>query len=156
MSAIKPVEVSIHVPHECAEVFDFLDVMANHEQFTDHMLLDWSYSGPPRGIGSKAQVSTKVAGRRDTIIIEVISAKRPRSIVERNVGAKGRRIGTGTYTLEPLSSGGTRIGFVYAWQSAPMSERLAAPLVRAYVKRGNAVSMRRLAELLDETLRSPA
>jgi hypothetical protein len=57
-------------------------------------------------------------------------------------------VATGTYTLEPLPSGGTKISFEYAWQQAPLSERLAAPLVRAVLRRGNERAMERLAEQL--------
>ena len=49
---MKPVLTSIDVPNQREQVFDFLDVMANHEPFTNHMLKQWEYSGPDRGIGS--------------------------------------------------------------------------------------------------------
>ena len=122
--------------------------MANHEPFTNHMLQNWEYSGPTRGVGSKARVQTKAAGRTDVIEIEVVAAEAPAKIVEQNVGAKGRRHGTGTYTLEELSSGGTRINFEYSWQRAPVGERLLAPLVRSILRRGNERAMERLAEQL--------
>jgi hypothetical protein len=124
--------------------------MANHEPFTNHILRDWRYAGPDRGVGSKATVTVtvKAGGRTDTIEIEVVSAERPGKIVERNIGAPGRRIATGTYTLEPLPSGGTKISFEYTWQQAPLGERLAAPLVRAMLRRGNERAMERLAEQL--------
>jgi hypothetical protein len=105
------------------------------------MLRDWEYSGPDRGIGSKARVTATAGGRSDTVEIEVIAAARPNTIVERNVSAGGRRIATGTYRLEPLPSGGTRITFEYAWQRAPLSDRVAAPLVRAILTRGNQRAM---------------
>jgi len=149
---MKPVQVTVEVPQEREAVFDFLAVMANHELFTNHMLIEWSYSGPPTGIGSRAQVKTRFGGPTDTIDIEVISAERPRTIVERNVGANGRRTGTGTYTLERLAGGGTRIAFEYAWQQAPLSERCLVPLARAYLRRGNTRAMHRLAEILNVRL----
>jgi carbon monoxide dehydrogenase subunit G len=129
-------------------VFDFLDVMSNHEPFTNHILKDWKYSGPDRGVGSKATVSVQAAGRSESVDIEVIAAERPRTIVEQNVGANGRRVATGTYTLDELPDGGTRIAFEYAWQRAPLSERLTAPLVRAILRRANERAMTRLAEQL--------
>ena len=43
---------------------------------------------------------------------------------------------------------GRDIGFEYRWQRAPLSERLAAPLVRAFMRRGTARAMRRLEEQL--------
>jgi carbon monoxide dehydrogenase subunit G len=145
---MKPVDVTIEVPYRTEDVFDFLDVMANHEPFTNHILREWEYSGPDRGIGSKARVKVSAGGRTDTVDIEVVSADRPSTIVEQNIGAGGRRIANGTYTLAPLPTGGTRIAFEYAWQKAPLGERLASPLVRAVVRRGNEVAMKRLAEQL--------
>jgi hypothetical protein len=82
------------------------------------------------------------------IDIEVVAAEPPAKIVEQNVGAKGRRHGTGTYTLEELPGGGTRIEFEYSWQRAPLAERLAAPLARAVLRRANEQAMQRLAEAL--------
>jgi hypothetical protein len=145
---MKPVCVAIDVPNAREEVFAFLDVMANHEPFTDHMLEDWEYSGPARGIGSKARVRTKAGGRVDVIDIEVIDADPPARIVEQNVGAKGRRRATGTYTLEELPGGGTRVAFEYSWKQAPLAERLAAPLARAILRRGNRRALERLAQQL--------
>jgi hypothetical protein len=60
---MKPVSVTTNVPQARADVYEYLDVMANHEPFTNHLLHDWDYSGPERGIGSKARVRTKVANR---------------------------------------------------------------------------------------------
>ena len=145
---MKPVRVTIDVPHQREHVFDFLDVMSNHEPFTNHMLQDWAYSGPDRGIGSKARVKVRAGGRSDTVDIEVIDAERPSKIVEQNVSAGGKRIGTGTYTLEELPGGHTRIEFEYAWRRPLVSDRLAAPLVRTILRRGNQRAMERLAEQL--------
>jgi carbon monoxide dehydrogenase subunit G len=153
---MQPVDVTIEVPYPPEEVYDFLDVMANHEPFTNHILRDWEYSGPDRGVGSKARVKAVVAGRSDTVEIEVVSAERPTKIVERNVGAGGRRVANGTYTLEPLPSGGTRIVFEYSWQEAPLSERVASPLARAVLRRGNQRAMERLAEQLAARPVSPS
>jgi hypothetical protein len=112
------------------------------------MLQDWKYSGPDRGIGSKARVTVKAAGRSETVDIEVIAAERPSSIVEQNVSAGGKRIGTGTYTLGELPDDHTRITFEYAWRQALVSDRVAAPLIRAILRRGNQRAMERLAEQL--------
>lgn len=43
---MKSVAVSVAVPQSPQEVFAFLDVLANHQAFTDHFLLDWELSGP--------------------------------------------------------------------------------------------------------------
>jgi len=146
---MKPVHVSIDLPQSRDDVYDFLDVMANHEPFTNHILKDWEYSGPDRGIGSKARVHVSAAGRTDTVDIEVIDAERPARIVERNIGAGGERVATGTYTLSDLPGGGTRVQFEYAWQQIPLSERVMSPLVRGMLRRANERAMERMAEQLE-------
>ena len=151
---MNPVKVTVDVPHPTPQVFDFLDVMRNHEPFTNHMLQDWEYSGPDRGVGSKARVTVKAGGRSEKADIEVIAAERPTTIVEQNVSASGKRIGTGTYTLEELPGGHTRIAFEYAWRRPLVSDRVAAPLIRAILRRGNQRAMERLAEQL--ALQEPA
>jgi hypothetical protein len=146
---MKSVHVSIDLPQSRDDVYDFLDVMANHEPFTNHILKDWEYSGPDRGIGSKARVHVTAAGRTDTVDIEVIDAERPARIVERNIGAGGKRVATGTYTLSDLPGGGTHVQFEYAWQQIPLSERVMSPLVRGMLRRANERAMERMAEQLE-------
>ena len=144
----KPVTVSIDVPQDREHVYDFLDVMANHEHFTDHLMHDWRLSGPARGIGSKARVTVKAMGVADTVDIEVVDATEPETIVERNVAQKAGRTGQGTYRLHALPNGGTRIEFEYRWIVAPLADRVAAPFVRSFLRRANETAMRRLAEQL--------
>src|SRR5207302_8189757 len=115
IDGMKPVRVTTTVPYPPESVYDFLDVMANHEPFTNHMLEEWQYSGPQSGLGSKAKVRATLGGRSELVDIEVIEGERPNRIVERNVGAGGRRVATGTYTLEPTAGGGTLVAFEYAW-----------------------------------------
>lgn len=143
-----PITVSIDVPQSRDRVYDFLDVLANHERFTDHMMRDWQLSGPERGVGGKVTVSAIVGGRTEPIDIEVIAAEPPTRTVERNVGAGGKHVATGTYTLDELPDDGTRINFEYAWQRVPPSERIAAPLVRRLMRSALEQAMQRLAEQL--------
>jgi uncharacterized protein YndB with AHSA1/START domain len=145
-----PVTVSITVPQAREVVYDFLDVMANHEPFNDHLMRDWELSGPDRGIGSKARVHTKALGMSDVVDIEVIDVEAPRRIVERNTATKAGRTGQGTYLLEALPDGGTRITFEFRWIVTPLIDRLTSPMARAFIRRNNETSMRRLAERLDE------
>ncbi|HEU4975785.1 MAG TPA: SRPBCC family protein [Baekduia sp.] len=152
----KPVTVTIDVPQDRERVYDFLDVMANHEAFTDHLMRDWELSGPVRGVGSKARVHVKAMGVTDVVDIEVVDAQEPQRIVERNVAQKAGRIGQGTYVLEPLPSGGTRIAFEYRWIETPLADRLSAPLARAFMRRTNATAMRRLADRLAARERAAA
>ena len=146
--SVKPVSVSVAIPTSREEVYRFLDVLANHEPFTNHMLVDWSYAGPPSGVGARARMRVKKPGRADWIDLEVIDAKPPRGSTEESVSAGGRRHTRGTYRLEELPETGTLVTFELAWLQAPLIERLAAPLTRAVVRRGNQRSLHRLAEQL--------
>jgi hypothetical protein len=147
---VRPVQVSVEVPEPPDVVFDFLDVLANHERFTDHFLRDWHCDGPPRGVGAKARVTAVTGGRNDVLEMEVVTSDRPRQSVERNVSRGVRRVVTGTYILAGRPGGGTKVEFILAWERAPWIERLAAPVVRLLVRRANERAMRRLAEQLAE------
>jgi hypothetical protein len=153
---IQPVTVSIDVPQPRASVYEFLDVMANHEAFTDHMLTNWRVSGPATGVGSKANVTTKVGAITDESEIEVFEVEPGRMIRERSIAAKGKRIAHGTYTLSDLPNGGTHIEFEFALQQVPARERPFVPLMRKLVRRGNERAMERLAALLDDQARKAA
>jgi hypothetical protein len=69
-------------------------------------------------------------------------------IRERSVGAKGKRIAHGTYTLSDLPDGGTHIEFEFALQKVPAMERPLVPLMRKLLRNGNEKAMERLAALL--------
>lgn len=142
---MKPVTVSTEVPRARAEVYAYLDVLANHEAFTDHMMRDWRLSGPATGVGARADVNAVVGRRQEPVAIEVVQATPPSLSVERNVSAGGRRVGTGTYRLAPNADGGCTVTFTYAWERAPLFERLFAPLVRAGMRRSLQTAMTRLA-----------
>ena len=147
-----PVTVSVDVAADVVRVFDFLDVLANHEPFNDHLMRDWEVSGPARGVGSRARVRTRALGVSDVVDIEVVEVEAPTRIVERNTAQKAGRVGQGTYALAPLPGGGTRITFEFRWVVAPLADRIASPLVRAFIRRNNETAMRRLAEQLATTV----
>lgn len=143
-----PVTVSVDVPQARQDVYDFLDVMANHETFTDHILTQWQVSGPATGVGAKAHVVTRAGGMSDPATIEVVEVDPARMIRERNWAARGKRIGTGTYVLSDLPDGGTHIEFTYAFEQVPAREKPLVPLMRRMIRKGNERAMERLAEQL--------
>jgi hypothetical protein len=147
---VKPVVSTIDVPQGPEQVYRRLDVLANHEAFTDHFLVDWEVSGPPSGVGAKARMRVEKPGPADHLEMEVISAEPPRTNVEQSVSGGGKRVTRGSYELEPLPGGGTRISFELAWLEAPLSERMLSPLTRSVVRRANDRALRRLAEQLEE------
>ena len=145
---MKPVTVSATVAKPVAEVYEFLDVLANHEGFMDHMFVDWKFSGPKRGVGAQGRARANTVGSQDWTDFEVVEAEPPSRIVEEGVGAGGKRRTRGTYRLDELSEGGTRISFELEWLEASRAERLCPPLICAFVRRANGKAMRRLAKQL--------
>jgi ribosome-associated toxin RatA of RatAB toxin-antitoxin module len=146
---VKPVTVSVEVPTSPHNVYEFLEVLGNHEQFMDHFMVDWELSGPKRGVGAKANVRVKATVEKDWTDVEIVEADSDRRLVEETVGGpSARRRTRGTYLLEGLPDGGTRISFELDFLEMPTGERLMGPLNRAYVRRVNGKAMKRLAERL--------
>jgi hypothetical protein len=148
---VKPVTVSVDVPNPPEQVYDFLDVLANHESFTDHFMVDWELSGPERGVGAKANFRVKATGEKDWTDLEVLEADAGRRIMEETWGGSlAKRHTRGTYLLQSLPDGGTHIEFTLELLELPIGERLMGPLNRAYLRRVNGKAMKRLAERLAE------
>lgn len=146
---MKPVTVSVEVPNSTHQVYEFLEVLGNHESFLDHFMVDWKLSGPNRGVGSKANVRVKATAEKDWTDVEIVEADSGRRLVEEMLGGpSAQRRSRGTYLLEALPDGGTRISFELEMLEMPRGERLMGPLNRAYLKRVNRKAMRRLQERL--------
>ena len=147
---MKPVTVSVTVRKPRRQVYEFLDVLANHEAFMDHLFVDWTFSGSRRGVGARARARVNAPSSREWTEFEIVEAEPDRRIVEDGVGAAGKRRTRGTYRLQELGEGKTRVSFELAWHEVPRIERLAPPLVRAFARRSNGRAMRRLARQLSQ------
>ena len=88
---MNPVIATVTVPQSREDVFDFIDVLANHEGFTDHFLVDWETSGPRSGVGARARMRVKKPGPPDWLEMQVVSGERHTTTVEESASARGRR-----------------------------------------------------------------
>lgn len=154
MKVVRPVSVSTTVQAPPSDVFEFLAVLSNHERFLDHFLVDWEFSGPPRGVGARARARQNAPGGQDRTEFEVIEADDGRRIVEDGLGAKDKhdthkRHTRGTYTLTETSGGGTEIEFELEWLEASRAERMIPPMTRTFTRRSLSKAMRRLRKLLN-------
>jgi polyketide cyclase/dehydrase/lipid transport protein len=145
---MKPVEVSTVIRRPIAEVYAHLDVLANHEAFTDHFLVDWHLDGPASGVGASVTMRVRAPGRSEEVELTVIDAEPPVRTVEETVGAGGRRT-RGTYTLDELDADRTEVRFEIEPLEVPRSERPLWPLSRAWLRRQNTRSLERLREQLE-------
>jgi len=92
---MKPVTVSVRIDRSREDVFSFLDALVNHQQLTDHMLVDWTVDGPAAGLGGKARLRANVPGNQ-WMEMEVVESVPPVRTVEETVGAHGKRRTCGT------------------------------------------------------------
>jgi uncharacterized protein YndB with AHSA1/START domain len=148
-----PVTVSIIVSAPRELVFDYLQDIANHPEFTDHYLVDWHLTRIDSvGMGAGARFRVKAPGNRfswgDVTFAEV---QRPHRIVEIGRTGKNNRIRTlGVYDLAPAAAGSTRVQFTLETVPATLSDRLMEGLgARAWLRRKNKRSMHRLRDLLE-------
>ena len=148
-----PLTVSILVSAPPEQVFDYLQDIANHAEFTDHYLVDWHLTRvDPVGVGAGARFRVKMPGNRfnwaDVTFAEV---ERPRRILELGRTGKSNRIRTmGEYQLAPAAGGNTRVSFTFQTMPATFADRLLEGFgVRAWLRRKNRRALRRLRSILE-------
>jgi uncharacterized protein YndB with AHSA1/START domain len=150
---VDPVTVSIVVDAPRERVFDYLQDIANHPEFTDHYLVDWHLTRIDSvGLGAGARFRVKAPGNRfswgDVTFAEV---DRPHRIVEVGRAGKNNRIRTlGVYELAPGAAGTTRVRFTLETEPATLSDRLLEGLGgRGWCKRKSNRAMRRLRSIIE-------
>ena len=145
------VSILISAPRE--RVFDYLQDIANHPQFTDHYLVDWHLTRIDSvGLGAGARFRVKAPRNRfswaDVTFAEV---ERPHRIVEVGRTGKNNRIRTiGVYDLDPAPGGSTRVRFTLQTVPVTLSDKLMEGLGgRRWLRRKNRKAMHRLRELFE-------
>ena len=148
-----PFSVSIVVSAPREQVFDYLQDIANHVEFTDHYLVDWHLTRIDSvGRGAGARFRVKAPGNRfswaDVTFSEV---ERPHRIVEVGRTGKNNRIRTlGVYELDPATAGATRVRFTLQTIPATLTDRLLEGLGgRGWLRRKNRRAMHRLRDVLE-------
>jgi uncharacterized protein YndB with AHSA1/START domain len=150
---VDPLTVSIVVSAPREQVFDYLQDIANHPEFTDHYLVDWHLTRIDSvGCGAGARFRVKAPGNRfswgDVSFSEV---ERPHRIVEVGRTGKNNRIRTlGVYELAAGSAGSTRVRFTLQTIPVTLSDKLMEGLgAKAWLRRKNQRAMRRLRGVLE-------
>jgi uncharacterized protein YndB with AHSA1/START domain len=150
---VDPVSVSILVSAPREKVFDYLQDIANHSEFTDHYLVDWRLTRIDSvGRGAGARFRIKAPGNRfswaDVTFAEVDP---PYRIVEVGRTGKNNRIRMlGVYELAPATAGATRVRFTLETVPVTLSDRLMERLgARRWIKRKSEHAMRRLRSILE-------
>ena len=146
----EPVTATVEVARPRKEVFDFVDVLSNREGWMDHLYKHWSFEGPRRGVGGIAKAQVEAPSARERVTLELVEATAPERIVEEVESAHGKRKTRSTYRFVEVDSERTRIEFEFEWLEAPRSERIAAPVSRAFMSRAQGKSLKKLAAQLEK------
>ena len=122
---MKPVTVTTTIGRPREEIHALLDDLMNHEAFTDHFLT--GFQRTEKGIRVKGK------GGGGWMEITPVESTLGRIVEEGRSGRGGRRHSRGIYTLEP-ENGSTVVSFTNEIEPAGVGDRLAAPLIRAYLR----------------------
>jgi uncharacterized protein YndB with AHSA1/START domain len=150
---VDPITVSTVISAPREQVFDYLQDIANHGEFTDHYLVDWHLTrvdSVGRGAGARFRVKVPV-NRYSWADVTFIEVDRPYRIVEAGRTGKDNRIRTlGVYELATGAAGTTRVRFTLETIPATLADRLIEGLgARGWRKRKNTRAMRRLRTIIE-------
>jgi uncharacterized protein YndB with AHSA1/START domain len=145
-----PVKVSVEIARPRQQVFDYVDVLANHEAWRKNLYKDWRFEGPKRGVGAIARATPDAPTSNERIEIKVVASRAPEEIVEEIESAHGKRQTTETYRFTEVGEGRTRIELEVAWGTVPKSERIAPFVSRAFMARAQGKSLKLLAAQLEK------
>ncbi len=137
---MEPVTVTIIIDRPREDVYAVLEDLMNHEAFTDHFLTDFQ----------RTETGIRVKGKGGGGWMEITPVEStPERIVELGTsGRGGKRHTKGIYTLEPRT-GSTVVSFTNEIEPAGVGDRIAAPLIRAYLRKQNGRALERLKEQME-------
>jgi uncharacterized protein YndB with AHSA1/START domain len=150
---VHPLTVSIVISVPREQIFDYLQDIANHPEFTDHYLVDWHLLredsvGPGAGARFRVKAPCNRFSWGDSTFTEVA---RPHRIVEVGRTGKTNRVRTlGVYELAPAPGGATRVQLTFETETSVLSDRMMEAFGgRLWLKRKNEKAMRRLRSILE-------
>ncbi len=133
---MEPVTLTTTIARPPAEVFEYLADVANHEEFSDHCMVDWHLTREDsygRGAGARFRVKSRF-DRFSYGDITLAELTPPARIVATGRSGRFNRIRTrSTWTLEEAGADGTKVTF--ETQSTPVlkSDELMERFLRVRV-----------------------
>jgi uncharacterized protein YndB with AHSA1/START domain len=151
---MEPLTVSVSISRPREEVFAYLIDIANHQEFTDHYLVDWHMTRVEtvgEGAGGRFR-HTAPLQRFDWADVTFIDVDEPRRIVQAGRGGKYNRTRLrSVYELEPGAGGTTRVSLTVETRPATVGDRLMESLgMRGWLKRKSARALKRLRSILED------
>jgi len=143
------VEAVISTPPE--DVFDFVTDYSVRPSYTDHYLKEFRLANAnPLGKGAAARFVLDAPVFSEHAEIEVVTAERPRRIVEEGrVGRRGRSRYAAEWELIP-EDGGTRVRLTTRWEPKTGIDRMRLIGVQGWLKRQSKKSLERLRRIFEQ------
>jgi uncharacterized protein YndB with AHSA1/START domain len=130
---MEPVTLTTTIAKPREDVFEYLADVANHQEFTDHCLVDWHLTREDsygRGAGARFRVKSRF-DRFSYGDLTLTDVDPPQRIVGTGRGGRFNRIGTRTeWRLDDAGDGRTNVTFVTQTEPATQSDRLMEKLLR--------------------------
>jgi uncharacterized protein YndB with AHSA1/START domain len=151
---LDPVSSTVTIDRTPDEVFDYLEDIANHAEFTDHYLKDFRLTredsiGPGAGARFRIDAPLNRFAWGDVTIVE---ADRPRRIVQRGRFGKFNRLrSVSTWELEPVGAGATLVTLTTDTEPPRLpSDKIMELIGRRWYRRSQNKALRRLRAILEE------
>ena len=130
---MEPLSLSTTIAKPREEVFEYLADVANHEEFSDHCMVDWHLTREDsygRGAGARFRVKSRF-DRSSYGDITLAELTPPEKIVATGRAGRFNRIHTrSTWTLEDAGSGTTKVTFETESTPVLKSDELMERLLR--------------------------
>jgi uncharacterized protein YndB with AHSA1/START domain len=130
---MEPVTLTTTIAKPREEIFEYLADVANHQEFTDHCLVDWHLTREDsygRGAGARFRVKSRFDrfSYGDLTLVEV---QPPERILATGRGGRFNRVRTTSeWRLADAGGGRTEVTFVTSTQPATQSDRRMEKLLR--------------------------
>jgi uncharacterized protein YndB with AHSA1/START domain len=151
---MEPLTVSVSISRPREEVFAYLADIANHQEFTDHYLVDWRMTRVEtvgQGAGGRFRYTAPLQ-RFDWADVTFVDVDAPRRIVQAGRGGKYNRTRLrSVFDLEPGAGGTTRVTLTVETRPATFADRLMESFgLRGWLKRKSGRSLKRLRSILED------
>lgn len=148
-----PVTATIVIDKPPAEVFAYLEDVANHSEFSDHYLKEFRLTREDSiGLGAGARFYVDAPFNRFSWAdVTIVEAEPPRRIVQRGRTGKFNRIRLlSTWELEP-TAGSTEVTLTTETEPPRMlSDKLWESFAKGWFKRQQRKALKRLRAILEE------
>ena len=151
---MEPLTVSVSISRPREEVFAYLVDIANHQEFSDHYLVDWRMTRVEtagQGAGGRFR-HTAPLQRFDWVDVTFVDVDAPRRIVQAGRGGKYNRTRLRSiFELEPGAGNTTRVSLTVETRPGTPTDRLMESLgLRGWLKRNTRKALKRLRSILED------